>query len=344
MNRRWDQLREPLRQILNGEIANGNEAACQLTVVDHGNTVIDLTAGADENALFPIFSAGKPVLATLALMLVERRRIALDTRVAELWPEFAAPDKREITLEHLLSHRAGMYLLPRSSRAELADWELMCRRVAASRPRTPAGAQCRYHPLTFAWLVGHMLELATGRPLAELLREEIIRPLKLENDLYFGIDDAAEARMLAVDDALSPVRPSWLAEMMGDRVLRRCCIPSFNAVASARGLAGFYGAVRGKLLSPEFFDFATGRLFRAAADLPRPGSWENFALGFVLGGPENRRRMFCGHGGAAGSEGFYMPGENVAVGFVKNRQRVDFTRHPVRDRISELLEIPPRHW
>ncbi|MCI5778796.1 MAG: beta-lactamase family protein [Lentisphaeria bacterium] len=344
MNRDWTQLRQQLRRILTEEIASGNENACQLTVIRRGETVVDLTAGTEPNALFPIFSAGKPMLATLALLLVERGVLRLDTRVAELWPEFAAPDKREITLEHLLSHRAGMYLLPRSTRSEIADWDRMCRRVAEMSPRTPAGARCRYHPLTFAWLVGHTLELAVGRPLPEMMRDEIIRPLGLQSELYFGTDAEAEARLLPVDDALSPTRPSWLAEMMGDPVLRRCCIPSFNAVASARGVAGFYAGVRGKLLSPEFFDFATGKLFRAAGDPPRTGSWENFALGFVLGGPEADRDMFRGHGGAAGSEGFFMPEADLAYGFVKNRQRTDFTCHPIRDRISEALGIPARHW
>lgn len=344
MNQHRAQLREQLRRILAGEIASGNENACQLTVICRGETVADLSVGSEPNALFPIFSAGKPMLAALALRLVERGVLRLNTRVAELWPEFSAPDKREITLEHLLSHRAGMYLLPRSTRSEIADWALMCRRVAEMSPRTPAGAQCRYHPLTFAWLVGHTLELAAGRPLPEMMRDEIVRPLGLQGELFFGTDADAEPRLVPVDDALSPVRPSWLAEMMGDPVLRRCCIPSFNTVASARGVAGFYAGVRGKLLSPEFFDFATGKLFRADDDPPRPGSWENFALGFVLGGPESDRGMFRGHGGAAGSEGFLMPSADLAYGFVKNRQRTDFTCHPVRDRISEALGIPVRHW
>ena len=130
MNQHRAQLREQLRRILAGEIASGNENACQLTVICRGETVADLSVGSEPNALFPIFSAGKPMLAALALRLVERGVLRLNTRVAELWPEFSAPDKREITLEHLLSHRAGMYLLPRSTRSEIADWALMCRRVA----------------------------------------------------------------------------------------------------------------------------------------------------------------------------------------------------------------------
>ena len=44
------------------------------------------------------------------------------------------------------------------------------------------------------------------------------------------------------------------------------------------------------------------------------------------------------------AEGFFMPEYDVAIGFVKNRMRVDFTTHPVRDRISTALGIPVRHW
>jgi CubicO group peptidase (beta-lactamase class C family) len=49
-------------------------------------------------------------------------------------------------------------------------------------------------------------------------------------------------------------------------------------------------------------------------------------------------------GGAAGAEGFYMPEENIAAAFVKNRLSPKHPDHPVRDRISMALEIPTRFW
>ncbi|MBQ9804444.1 MAG: beta-lactamase family protein [Lentisphaeria bacterium] len=340
----WDTLAPILTEIITAEIRSGNENCCQLTIFQHGKMVINISCGTDKNSLFPVFSAGKPLLAVLLLQALEQNLIALDTPIAEFWREFGTPDKRDITLEHLLSHRAGLYLLPRSTKAELANWDLMCSRVAAMTPRNTAGSICRYHPLTFAWLLGHTAELIWHKPLPQLLRERIILPLGLEHDLYTGTDESADARMVPVDDTFSPQKPSWLADMISDDALRHSCIPSFNTVASSYGLAKFYASVRGHLLKAETFDLATAKLFRHPEDVPTPGSWENFALGFVLGGPPENRRMFCGHGGAAGSEGFFMPEYDIAVGFVKNQMRVDFTTHPVRDRISAALGVPVRHW
>ena len=205
-------------------------------------------------------------------------------------------------------------------------------------PRNAPGRQCRYHPLTFAWLVGHTLELASGKSLPHLLKEHILSPAGLLDELFFGIDDKNIQRLVPVDDTLSPQKPSWLHSMMHDDTLRRSCIPSFNGIASARGLAKFYASLRGGLISEKLFDYAVSKLFRDADDPVKPGSWEKFSLGFVL------EDNVAGHGGAAGSEGFYCMDEDVSVGFVKNRLRENFTIHPVRDRISEALKIPLRHW
>lgn len=351
MNKNWNNLRPLLQAILDDEVANGNECACQLCIIHNGETVIDLTAGftdcsktrkATKDMLFPIFSSGKPVLAALAWKLMEQGVINFDTPVGKFWKEFNTPDKSGITLEHLLSHRAGMYLLP-VGEPDLSDWQGMCSKIAAMSPRNLPGEKCHYHPLTYGWLVGHTLELATGRSLQELLKTEVLEPLGLIGKLYFGTDSDAESRMILVDDSRISVRPAWEAHM-NDPALQRSCIPSFNGYSNARGLAEFYSQVNGKLVSRETFDFATGKLFRSPSDPVRENEWTRFALGAVLRGPDDNRRMMIGHGGAAGAEAFYMPDDNIAFAFVKNRLSPKHPDHPVRDRISDALNIPRRFW
>ena len=48
-----------------------------------------------------------------------------------------------------------------------------------------------------------------------------------------------------------------------------------------------------------------------------------------------------GHGGALGAEGFAVPDRRIAVGFATDTLCAE---HPVRDRVSEALGLPPRHW
>ena len=352
MNKNWKILLPELQAVLDDEVAKGNECGCQLCIIEHGEKVVDIASGhycTNENkkvsndTLFAIFSSGKPVLAALAWKLMERGIITHDTPVGKYWEEFNTPDKSGITIEHLLSHRAGMYLLP-SGNPDLCDWEGMCSKIAAMTPRNLPGEKCHYHPLTYGWLVGHTLELATGRKLQELLNTELITPLGLNGKLYFGIDDEAEKRVIDVDDSRFSERPTWETKVMNDPLVRRQCVPSFNGFGSACGLAEFYSKLRGTFVKNETFDFATGKIFRSPADPVRENEWTRFSLGAVLRGPDNDRRMFIGHGGASGAEAFYMPDEDIAFAFVKNRLSPKHPDHPVRDRISDLLQIPRRFW
>ena len=351
MNRNWTSLRPVLQHILDSEIANGNENACQLCIIDHGEIVIDLASGyrdqyntpCSTDDLLPIFSSGKPFLAALAWVLAENDIISFQDPVGKYWKEFAAPDKAGITIEHLLSHRAGMYLLP-SGKPDLTDWENMCRLIAAMPPRNLPGEKCHYHPLTFAWLLGHTLELATGFPLPFLLKKYVLQIAGVENSVFFGIPQDQMHRIIPIDDSRIPNRPAWEATTMNDPAIQVCCIPSFNGIANARGLAGFYSNLPGNIVSEETFDFATGKLFRSPDDPVKDHEWTRFALGVVLRGPDHNRRMFIGHGGAAGSEAFYMPDEKIAFAFTKNRLSPNHPDHPVRDRLSHALDLPTRFW
>ncbi|MBR7121061.1 MAG: beta-lactamase family protein [Lentisphaeria bacterium] len=351
MNRNWNSLRPVLQQILYSEVANGNEAACQLCIIDHGEVVIDLAAGfradgvtpCSTDDLFPVFSSGKPFLAALAWVLAENDIICFSDPVGKYWKEFSAPDKAGITIEHLLSHRAGMYLLP-SGKPDLTDWEKMCSLIAAMPPRNLPGKKCHYHPLTFAWLLGHTLELATGFPLQYLLNKYVLQIAGVENSVFFGIPQNQMPRIIPIDDSRIPNRPSWEAVTMNDPAIQACCIPSFNGIANAAGLAEFYRQLPENIVSPETFDFATGKLFRSPDDPVKNNEWSRFALGVVLRGPDHNRRMFIGHGGAAGSEAFYMPDEKIAFAFTKNRLSPNHPDHPVRDLISHALEVPTRFW
>ncbi len=58
--------------------------------------------------VFALFSISKSMTACLALQQVERGNIRLNTRIAEIIPEFAAKGKSGITLAQLLSHMAGL--------------------------------------------------------------------------------------------------------------------------------------------------------------------------------------------------------------------------------------------
>jgi CubicO group peptidase (beta-lactamase class C family) len=57
------------------------------------------------------------------------------------------------------------------------------------------GTATGYHALTFGFVLGELVRRATGRTLADTLREEIAAPLGVADELHFGVPDELLARV-----------------------------------------------------------------------------------------------------------------------------------------------------
>ena len=281
--------------------------------------------------------------------MVEKGALSYSTRLGELWPEFDCEGKEHLLFWHVLTHRSGLFMTPEhASFAELADWKLMCRRMAAMHPEWTPGTRCRYQSFSYAWLAGEPLVRADGRPLKQILADEVIRPLGMEREIFFGISDEAETRMAPLD--ISRVGETYgHARLIAGAVIRLSWIPSFNCVMTARAVARLYAALEReidgvRLLRPETLENAA--IPRRAADDPfvPEKDWARFGLGYVVAGFPGDPSGVIGHGGAIGSEGLLDRRRHIALGFTKNKVDPAHPCHPLRDRIAALLELPVRHW
>ena len=323
---------EKLQSILDDAVARGEEHSCQLAVYRDGELFCDLAAGeADTRTIFPLFSAGKGPMITAVLRLVGRGVLQLDAPVARYWPEFAANGKEHITLRDVLTHRSGMHILPPATFAELADWDHMCALLASRRPVGTPGTRTRYQPVTFAWLAGEPARRAAGKDLAALIRDEALAPAGI-TDFHYGVSPADEERTIGIHYPPEAAE-DWRVRFIGENAVRRSCIPSANAFGTARSLAAHYMAVLDGLLPPELLTEALTPPDRSADPVK---GWERFGLGYILW-----EGNAFGHGGALGAEGFAVPDRRIAVGFATETLADE---HPVRDRVSEALDLPPRHW
>ena len=343
-----------LQSLLDDAVASGLECGCQLAIYYKGELVADLCAGTvapdkDEpvttKSLFPVFSVGKPVLAAAIHRLVEKGTLSYSTRIADVWPEFGCNGKENMLLWHVLTHRSAMFADPEhADLEELADWELMCSRLAEMAPAWKPGTKCSYHPHTFAWLLGETASKADGRTLPQIMHDEVIAPLGLENEMFFGISDDGLKRFVPLDGSQTENCADRIAQS-SCRALQKACIPSFNGIMSAGAIAAFYAALdTGRLLKAE--TVANAAITRRAADDPVDPvwCWPRFGLGFVTYGFENDLSGVIGHGGAIGSEGLLDRRNHLALGFTKNRIDPRHPLHPLRDRIAEELGLPIRHW
>jgi CubicO group peptidase (beta-lactamase class C family) len=118
-----------------------------------------------------LFSASKAISALVIHKLVENGTLALDDRVADYLPEFAANGKQDVTLRALLTHRAGLYKLPFKTPDPAQFWDhdgvvaALC-----AEPLTRANKQS-YHAITGGYILGAVAERVSGRGMRELLEE-----------------------------------------------------------------------------------------------------------------------------------------------------------------------------
>merc|ERR1712238_554414 len=191
-----ERLIEALTQI-NEE---GDMVGLQICVLRHGEEIVNIAAGTmgiansrpiTPSTLFNVFSVTKGILTIGLLRLVQDGRIkSLDDPVYTYWPEFES--KPEVTVRHLLAHQSGLAnSFPENATIDtLLDWSFMTTFIAdkALSSHVP-GEETEYHALSFAWLVGGLIEAVTGEPYEKLF-EEILPTTNSPSDLFLaGISD-----------------------------------------------------------------------------------------------------------------------------------------------------------
>jgi len=128
-----------------------------------------------EETIFRLGSMSKAFTALVAMRLVERGEVSLDTEVETLLPEVTAFVGSGATLRHLLQHTSGLPTrLPQAdSSADLSE------HIASLHQTARVAASGTEHIYTSAnYLVAaRMLELASGDDFKNLLRHEVLEPL-----------------------------------------------------------------------------------------------------------------------------------------------------------------------
>lgn len=134
---------------------------------------------------FPVASVTKPMVAALAMRLVEDGTLALDDTVEE-WVPGLLPAGASITVEQLLSHRsglpnyfeiAGMDVKP--GRGPIAMARLV--RLVADHPLTFEPGSATEYSNTGYLVLGLVIEAAARQPLAQALQDRVFGPLHMSN-------------------------------------------------------------------------------------------------------------------------------------------------------------------
>src|SRR5690606_26643958 len=76
------------------------------------------------------------------------------------------------------------------------------------------GTKIGYHAITWGYLIGEIIRRATGKPISEAVRDEVARPLGIEDELFFAVPASQQSRMAHLEDA--PVNEQPFGELPED--------------------------------------------------------------------------------------------------------------------------------
>jgi CubicO group peptidase (beta-lactamase class C family) len=174
-----------------------------------GNAVVSAQPiAATLETIYDLASLTKPlVTGLLCNRRIEAGELTLDSSVAHYLAEFDRTDKQEITVRHLLTHTSG-----------LPAWQPLYVLAGGQRDRAPGaiaslkleykpGTRVVYSDLSFI-LLGFLLERMTGTRLAQLARQEIFEPLKLQHT-FFNPEQAMQTGIAACEIGNAYEREMW---------------------------------------------------------------------------------------------------------------------------------------
>lgn len=122
------------------------------------------------------------VTGLLCAKLLEKGEINLSDKIAKYFSEFNRDDKREITIQHLLTHISGFRAwLPFYLISDSGLGILDC--ISKQLLENPINSKVVYSDLNFLTLM-FLLEKNYGKRIDEIAKTELFEPLNLENTFY----------------------------------------------------------------------------------------------------------------------------------------------------------------
>jgi serine-type D-Ala-D-Ala carboxypeptidase len=150
---------------------------------DFNHRLLNLPEKMSVEHLFDIASLTKVIGTTTSVMLlVDRGLLKIDDPVYKYIKAFETSEKRKITIRHLLTHTAGLYeWYPLYYKA--SDKQDCFKLIGELPLRFSVGQHRRYSDLGFV-ILGEIIEIVSGLPLDEFMKQNIFIPLDMKNTTY----------------------------------------------------------------------------------------------------------------------------------------------------------------
>jgi CubicO group peptidase (beta-lactamase class C family) len=323
--------------VLEQGISDGTHIGAQLYVAHAGTVLADLALGQSRqgvamttDTLMTWFSMTKAVTAVAVAQQWERGALDVEEPAARHLPELAANGKDRITIRHLLTHTAGIPNADgildgtpwRESRADNLA------RVYAAPLAYEPGTRAGYHAAAGMSLLGEIVARVSGVPFDRYVRDEIFRPLGMD-DCWVGMPEdryAAYGDRIGIMHQTASGPPGPVPGIDSPRVTASP-MPGANGRGPVNQWGRFYEMLLGegaragvRVLEPVTVAAISARHRTGMLD-ETYGVEIDWGLGLAVDwyatGRYSSRRAF-GHGGHQSSLGFCDPEHDLVVAVVCN--------------------------
>ena len=353
-----DPLRlDGLDRLVDSHIADGRYPGAQIAVARDGKLVKSVTFGrakvdpepvpADESTLWLMFSQTKVVVTAALWQLVESGALRFADRISDHVPEFSANGKGDITLFELITHQGGF---PSATVPESAweDHELLRTVVSEFSLEWTPGSKVQYHGLAAHWVAAVLIEAVTGRDYRDHIRESLLEPVGLDDQIFVGVSAEADDRCADIHELKDG---ATVRSDRNTRAWRAAGVPGGGGYGTAVGMATLYqmllagGVLNGaRVLGPRVIQFATRNHTGDRVD-------ENMGMPMHRGlGPHVRGTTptirglgtiaspsTFGHGGAGSSYSWADPESGVSFSYLSNCMAPE-PWHSIRlDQVSNIV-------
>lgn len=321
------------------------------------------------NHLYDIASLTKVVGTTTSIMLlVDAGKINVEDKVGKYIQGFNQPDKKDITISHLLTHTSGLY-----------DWYPLYYRCKTKQEtfkfieelplKFPIGEGRHYSDLGFT-ILGEIIEKISGKPLNVFMEENIFRPLSMKNTTYKPNETGKKLKIAATSHG-NPYEKRMVEDASLGFKIKEIDPNSWNgwrqytlkgevndgntwyANEGVSGAAGIFSTIddiqklvdvlrnKGKIGSKQFISEKTLGLF-----LTKDG-FKN-GLGWMMDNQnafmKNASEGSFGHTGFTGTSICVVPDDNISIVLLINRQNIGlsptkdyFNVNPIREQVFKTV-------
>lgn len=335
----YSNIAQQLQEIIPSELESKNIPAISIAIVDDQELVYAQGFGfqdeakkipADMHTVYRIGSVSKLFTDIAVMQEVEKGKLNLDAPITNFLPDFKPenPFEGEISLRHLMSHRAGLVREPPVGHY-FDDTEPSLAATVESLHETnlvyAPGARTKYSNAGIA-VVGYVLEKLNNQAFADYLGATLLGSLGMEHSAFqpnpYIKQHLADARMWTYDGRDFPA-PTFELGMA----------PAGSMYAPVTDLAKFMKVIFQKGKLPKEGEMLSEESLEAMwkPQFAKEGAETGYGLGFSIGKLDGHRLI--GHGGAIygfSTEIMMLPEEKLGVVVVGSK---DFS-NSVMDRIG----------